>query len=302
MNRKAFTLIELLVVIAIIAILAAILFPVFAQAKAAAKRTADMSNVKNITLGMILYTGDYDDSLTPVMQGFWDQDRYKYTLWKDSVLPYIKNGGKYQVPGQPPFTRAQQGDGGIFQSPAYDSPWGNNDTGTTGDSSTRFPVSYAVNCDAGKNENIFGTGSDPSWDPDHYNEYATIFPWVSYWSWETPSNRGGSGVMTALQNPAGTAMIVPTRSEYPNAQATYFAYGCGNPGNGCTNLSPGNTVMRSSGGKIVNLGYFDGHAKGMNGYQSLASDAFGVYGRVTRNDWPGRPQVIAYMKDYTEWK
>ena len=59
--RKAFTLIELLVVIAIIAILAAILFPVFAQAKAAAKKTAALSNTKQLVLGMIMYIGDYDD-------------------------------------------------------------------------------------------------------------------------------------------------------------------------------------------------------------------------------------------------
>jgi prepilin-type N-terminal cleavage/methylation domain-containing protein/prepilin-type processing-associated H-X9-DG protein len=62
MNRKAFTLIELLVVIAIIAILAAILFPVFAQAKAAAKKTATLSNVKQSSLGQIMYAGDNDDN------------------------------------------------------------------------------------------------------------------------------------------------------------------------------------------------------------------------------------------------
>lgn len=61
--RSGFTLIELLVVIAIIAILAAILFPVFAQAKAAAKKTASLSNQKQIGLGTMLYAGDYDDIL-----------------------------------------------------------------------------------------------------------------------------------------------------------------------------------------------------------------------------------------------
>jgi prepilin-type N-terminal cleavage/methylation domain-containing protein len=60
--KRAFTLIELLVVIAIIAILAAILFPVFAQAKIAAKKTVAISGQKQIALGMLLYTGDYDDT------------------------------------------------------------------------------------------------------------------------------------------------------------------------------------------------------------------------------------------------
>jgi prepilin-type N-terminal cleavage/methylation domain-containing protein len=59
--RKAFTLIELLVVIAIIAILAAILFPVFAQAKMAAKKTAALNNVKNIATGSMIYMSDSDD-------------------------------------------------------------------------------------------------------------------------------------------------------------------------------------------------------------------------------------------------
>ncbi len=62
-GRSGFTLIELLVVIAIIAILAAILFPVFAQAKSAAKKTASLSNQKQIGTATMLYAGDYDDVL-----------------------------------------------------------------------------------------------------------------------------------------------------------------------------------------------------------------------------------------------
>jgi prepilin-type N-terminal cleavage/methylation domain-containing protein len=74
-NKKAFTLIELLVVIAIIAILAAILFPVFAQAKQAAKKTTSLSNVKQLSLGNVLYAGDYDDLFTHVA---YDQNGWPY--------------------------------------------------------------------------------------------------------------------------------------------------------------------------------------------------------------------------------
>jgi len=63
-SSKAFTLIELLVVIAIIAILAAILFPVFAQAKVAAKKTQSLSNIKQQTLAFLMYANDNDDAVS----------------------------------------------------------------------------------------------------------------------------------------------------------------------------------------------------------------------------------------------
>jgi prepilin-type N-terminal cleavage/methylation domain-containing protein len=76
--RRAFTLIELLVVIAIIAILAAILFPVFARAKLAAKKTADLSNLKQIGNGIVLYMGDNDDFFPQMIDA---SDRFQPSIW-----------------------------------------------------------------------------------------------------------------------------------------------------------------------------------------------------------------------------
>ncbi|MBN9502227.1 MAG: hypothetical protein BGO01_19285 [Armatimonadetes bacterium 55-13] len=90
--RKAFTLIELLVVIAIIAILAAILFPVFAQAKAAAKNSADISNLKQSTLAVLMYSGDYDDMFPYALDNVWNSS------WAVITQPYIKNFGVYRSP------------------------------------------------------------------------------------------------------------------------------------------------------------------------------------------------------------
>lgn len=90
--RKAFTLIELLVVIAIIAILAAILFPVFAQAKAAAKKTQALSNSKQVILGFSMYIADYDDVYPEHTVGFATGTETSSSLiWNGTLQPYLKN-------------------------------------------------------------------------------------------------------------------------------------------------------------------------------------------------------------------
>jgi prepilin-type N-terminal cleavage/methylation domain-containing protein len=118
--KKAFTLIELLVVIAIIAILAAILFPVFAQAKAAAKKAAGISNQKQISLGIVMYGADADDMyprnddcqagtalnprlnlqpFNPVGAGCTSNGffyRMNHFSWQKWIMPYVKNVQLFQ--------------------------------------------------------------------------------------------------------------------------------------------------------------------------------------------------------------
>lgn len=97
--RRAFTLIELLVVIAIIAILAAILFPVFAQAKSAAKKTACVSNMKQMTLAAIQYMGEHDDRVMPRYEACPSTGPIgDEPLWSGSIYPYIKNQQVYLDP------------------------------------------------------------------------------------------------------------------------------------------------------------------------------------------------------------
>lgn len=97
--RKAFTLIELLVVIAIIAILAAILFPVFAQAKAAAKKTACISNQRQNISAMLMYVGD-SDGMYPIGVG-GDRTTGITFFVQDLTEPYRKNSGVLDCPAYP---------------------------------------------------------------------------------------------------------------------------------------------------------------------------------------------------------
>jgi prepilin-type N-terminal cleavage/methylation domain-containing protein/prepilin-type processing-associated H-X9-DG protein len=113
-SRKArgFTLIELLVVIAIIAILAAILFPVFAKARDKARQTSDLSNIKQIALGAMMYVQDYDETLfcpayrtcgvngaadRPFGGPIWSNN---WRVWPELIYPYVKNTQLFTSPNR----------------------------------------------------------------------------------------------------------------------------------------------------------------------------------------------------------
>jgi prepilin-type N-terminal cleavage/methylation domain-containing protein/prepilin-type processing-associated H-X9-DG protein len=105
-KRRGFTLIELLVVIAIIAILAAILFPVFAQAREKARQTTCVSNEKQIGLAILQYVQDYDEDLP-------QSTDENYVQWYNMIQPYIKNGDLYGG--------VSYGGGGVFHCPSFPS-------------------------------------------------------------------------------------------------------------------------------------------------------------------------------------
>ena len=102
-RRKAFTLIELLVVIAIIAILAAILFPVFAQAKLAAKKAASLSNQKQFALSHAMYSNDFDD-LMPAGGNWFNPGNADVLGWNDTpVNEWIAQGSPGPTPNTPNY-------------------------------------------------------------------------------------------------------------------------------------------------------------------------------------------------------
>ncbi len=98
MDRKGFTLMELLVVIAIIAILAAILFPVFARAREKARQTQCISNAKNLGTAFGCYTQDYDERM-PFSSGAHDSESVK---WWDTIFVYLANAQIYGCPSAAP--------------------------------------------------------------------------------------------------------------------------------------------------------------------------------------------------------
>lgn len=124
LRRRGFTLIELLVVIAIIAILAAILFPVFAKAREKARQSSCLSNVKQLELGLLQYSQDYDEMLC--------RSYFGSIAWPVVLQPYIKSTQIFKCPSAPGVV-----DGWIVNTNTNDTSW---QAGTA-----TFPISYTFN-------------------------------------------------------------------------------------------------------------------------------------------------------------
>ena len=178
MKRNAFTLIELLVVIAIIAILAAILFPVFAQAKLAAKKTSELSNVKQLGTATAIYQSDSDD-VNPQSHifEFGDPSAINAT-WPIQTQPYVKS-----IP--------------MFKSPLDTAP---KDTDASGNYVWCAPfISFAANATMG--------------GPNMVDNVASGVFSVTSTGWEGSSwFKGGTISGTAVTKPAETIMFAPKYS------------------------------------------------------------------------------------------
>lgn len=271
--KRAFTLIELLVVIAIIAILAAILFPVFAQAKVAAKKTAALSNQKQITMGIFLYTGDYDDyyprnddcilnsSLNAALNGApngtdpqtgcqtsagtfkWRMNHFSWQKW---IQPYVKNVEMFWHPAKSRFDSAT-----FIAGTKYWSTFG------------QINGSFALNVSV---TGALNTGDIPM---------ATQRVFRDSWT---------SGTQTALNSPGETMLLMETGSPFTSiipmgilngsyTNASVVAYPGVvretmindfyiHPASACPGTVAGGTIDTTA---IVNegmtVGFADGHAK-----------------------------------------
>ncbi len=267
-TRKGFTLIELLVVIAIIAILAAILFPVFAQAREKARGISCLSNQKQIGTGLQMYLQDYDGTY-PMDQYFADPGKWNdQHSWYDSIYPYIKNGDRSKNSAGntvtwggdgifrcPSFPGAQSGQYGINISISTDGwcPWNTPaDVAVTPEAALDAPADKILIVEKGRN--------DASWGFATFDAYE--------WDWTDYVMENGKPTHDGAHND------LKQDCDYSNIGGGTWA-GCG--------LFP-----RYRHTNTTNAVFCDGHAKAMargriNWYRNIYPGQTGIY--PTNQGW-----------------
>lgn len=261
-HQNGFTLIELLVVIAIIAILAAILFPVFAKVRLKAQQAADLSNTKQIGLALMQYVQDYDEHVVLNNNNNGNSDRYGssgYGYWQDweALLgPYIKSTGPNGVWHSP---------GGSVESGDYWNP--SSDLVDLQNPPGAFISSFTLNNVYWDDPTLGGVFQNPSSSISKIEDPADMVfcadggAGKNTWSYGPASNYGGGGPEQLFYYPDQVtndwaievgAMPKGGLQYYTESQAQYPQLDSG---------GQGAFVGHFSGG--VNCAFFDGHSKFM---------------------------------------
>lgn len=186
--KRAFTLIELLVVIAIIAILAAILFPVFAQAKLSAKKASDLSSQKQLGTASMMYSSDYDDmALTFPYAAAWSSPAYtsgeKGLHWADRLQAYVKNKGIFSNPSN---TES------LYQPSGYWKPGATSATDTDTTHFYRVTVTYNHLVSHGDYSPDSPGAASMTAIPE-VADTVLLGPSQNWFSWSSCQSNGGSG-------------------------------------------------------------------------------------------------------------
>jgi prepilin-type N-terminal cleavage/methylation domain-containing protein len=280
-SKRGFTLIELLVVIAIIAILAAILFPVFAQAKASAKQAACLSNAKQYGLGIHMYAADTDDH-APLVQYTNSYDANPARADRDQavgnlVQPYIKSYPMFQSPASPCGDSVRDLDLINPNTVAY--------------RKEQYEFNRAIKADYGYNVEYFSPmGYDPTY-PNGFHPAGlslaipekpadTILLINSVWDRQGGAPRGGGnwGVdMPCRYYADGSDSLPPV----PAGSIGRWWWGGWNPTNPTAWNVFGGVWPYHRQGQIAIVVWADGHAKGLRTSQVSA-------GCDVRNGWAGR--------------